>query len=138
MVLVSIIASFFNAQAQPVVELYLYASLFFEAWVCLLYEGFIPVMYALLNFFSMSVSVMVITTLFPLFGTFSCLFETANFTACAIHLESMLQNANVTNDVRQLHGVMMAAASDVFRADWLQVSGAKTNQTLLAHMGYEF
>jgi hypothetical protein len=37
MVLVSIIASFFNAQAQPVVELYLYASLFFEAWVCLLY-----------------------------------------------------------------------------------------------------
>jgi hypothetical protein len=138
MVLVSIIASFFNAQAQPVVELYLHASLFFEAWVCLFYEGFIPVMYALLNFFSMSVSVMVITTLFPLFGTFSCLFETANITACAIHHVSMFQNANVTNDVRQLHGVMMAAASDVFRAGWLQKKKKKNNQTLLAHMGYEF
>ena len=116
-------------------DVYVLCNWFFiDAFVFVFWHGLVPGLYAHLNLLSLLVSLMLVTTVFPFYATFSCVFGTWDTTSC---LTQHFRDANATRDMLHMHETIKTIAFDLVSADWLQVSGAKNNQTMFAQTRHE-
>ena len=137
MAFAALLTSLFPLHIQPYVELYVHWRFFTDALVFGFWHGLVPVFYAHLNLLSLTVSFMLVTTVFPFYATFCCVFKTGNATSCLTQHFTGLRNANATRDMLHMHEAIKTIAFDLVPADWLQVSGAKNNQTIFAQTRHE-